>query len=51
MTGCYYAPPELLDQLESQDQVLLRYAAGENPNGSLRRHRRASATRPATCSG
>jgi phosphoribosylformylglycinamidine synthase subunit PurQ / glutaminase len=36
MTGCYYAPPELLDQLESQDQVLLRYAAGENPNGSLR---------------
>jgi phosphoribosylformylglycinamidine synthase I len=36
MTGCYYAPPEMLDRLESQDQVLLRYAPGANPNGSLR---------------
>lgn len=36
MTGCYYAPPTLLDRLQASDQVLLRYAAGENPNGSLR---------------
>ena len=35
MTGCYYAPPELLDRLESEGQVLVRYAPGENPNGSL----------------
>jgi phosphoribosylformylglycinamidine synthase subunit PurQ / glutaminase len=36
MTGCYYAPPALLDQLAANDQVLLRYAPGHNPNGSLR---------------
>jgi phosphoribosylformylglycinamidine synthase subunit PurQ / glutaminase len=35
MTGCYYAPPALLDQLSANDQVLLRYAPGHNPNGSL----------------
>jgi phosphoribosylformylglycinamidine synthase subunit PurQ / glutaminase len=35
MTGCYYAPPALLDQLTANDQVLLRYAPGHNPNGSL----------------
>ena len=35
MTGCYYAPPALLDQLTADDQVLLRYASGHNPNGSL----------------
>jgi phosphoribosylformylglycinamidine synthase subunit PurQ / glutaminase len=35
MTGCYYAPPALLDQLRASDQVLLRYAPGHNPNGSL----------------
>ncbi len=34
-TGRYYAPPEQLDALESNAQVLLRYAPGENPNGSL----------------
>jgi phosphoribosylformylglycinamidine synthase len=27
--GCYQAPPDLPD-----DQVVLRYAPGENPNGS-----------------
>jgi phosphoribosylformylglycinamidine synthase I len=27
--GCYHAPPDLSD-----DQVILRYATGENPNGS-----------------
>jgi phosphoribosylformylglycinamidine synthase len=35
-TGRYYAPEEELDRLEAGGQVLLRYAPGENPNGSLR---------------
>jgi phosphoribosylformylglycinamidine synthase len=36
MSGRYYAPPEQLDALEANGQVLLRYAPGQNPNGSLR---------------
>jgi phosphoribosylformylglycinamidine synthase subunit PurQ / glutaminase len=32
--GCYHADPETLDRLESNGQVLFRYA-GTNPNGSL----------------
>ena len=35
-TGRFYAPELQLDQLEARGQVLLRYAPGENPNGSLR---------------
>ena len=35
-TGRYYAPEEALDELEASGQVLLRYAEGHNPNGSLR---------------
>jgi phosphoribosylformylglycinamidine synthase len=35
-TGRYYAPDEALDELEANGQVLLRYAEGHNPNGSLR---------------
>ncbi len=35
-TGCYYAPEQALDELEAQGQVVLRYAEGQNPNGSLR---------------
>jgi phosphoribosylformylglycinamidine synthase subunit PurQ / glutaminase len=35
-TGRYYAPEDGLDELESNGQVVLRYAAGQNPNGSLR---------------
>jgi phosphoribosylformylglycinamidine synthase len=35
-TGRYYAPDEALDEMESNGQVLLRYAPGQNPNGSLR---------------
>jgi phosphoribosylformylglycinamidine synthase I len=35
-TGRYYAPEAQLDELESSGQVLLRYAPGHNPNGSLR---------------
>jgi phosphoribosylformylglycinamidine synthase I len=35
-TGRFFAPPEQLDELEANGQVLLRYAPGENPNGSER---------------
>ena len=35
-TGRYYAPEDQLAALEANDQILLRYAPGENPNGSLR---------------
>jgi phosphoribosylformylglycinamidine synthase len=35
-TGRYYAPEAALDELESEGQVLLRYAEGQNPNGSAR---------------
>jgi phosphoribosylformylglycinamidine synthase len=34
-TGRYYAPDDQLARLEAADQVLLRYAPGQNPNGSL----------------
>ena len=34
--GRYYADASTLDRLERSDQVVLRYAAGHNPNGSLR---------------
>ncbi|HEY3727242.1 MAG TPA: phosphoribosylformylglycinamidine synthase subunit PurQ [Solirubrobacteraceae bacterium] len=34
-SGRFYAPSEELARLESAGQVLLRYAPGENPNGSL----------------
>ena len=33
--GAYFAPPELVDELERHDQIALRYAAGANPNGSI----------------
>jgi phosphoribosylformylglycinamidine synthase len=36
MSGRYFAPPDLLDRLEANGQVVLRYAAGQNPNGSVR---------------
>jgi phosphoribosylformylglycinamidine synthase I len=35
-TGRYYAPAAELDRLEAAGQVVLRYAHGNNPNGSLR---------------
>ncbi len=35
-TGRYYAPEDQLDALEESGQVVLRYAPGHNPNGSLR---------------
>jgi phosphoribosylformylglycinamidine synthase I len=34
--GRYFAPDPVLDELESRDQVALRYAPGQNPNGSVR---------------
>jgi phosphoribosylformylglycinamidine synthase subunit PurQ / glutaminase len=35
-TGRYYAPPEDLERMEAAGQIVLRYIAGTNPNGSLR---------------
>ncbi len=35
-SGRYFAPHELLDQIEQRGQVVFRYAAGHNPNGSAR---------------
>jgi phosphoribosylformylglycinamidine synthase subunit PurQ / glutaminase len=35
-TGRYWAPDEVLDELERGGQVILRYAAGHNFNGSAR---------------
>jgi phosphoribosylformylglycinamidine synthase I len=35
-TGRYFAPDGLLDSLEDAGQVVLRYAPGDNPNGSVR---------------
>jgi phosphoribosylformylglycinamidine synthase I len=36
MSGRYFAPEEDLDRLEANGQVAFRYAAGQNPNGSIR---------------
>jgi phosphoribosylformylglycinamidine synthase len=36
MSGRYFAPPEQLDELEAAGRVAFRYAAGNNPNGSVR---------------
>jgi len=35
-TGRFHAPEPELDRLEASGQVLLKYAPGHNPNGSLR---------------
>ena len=35
-TGRYWAPDEVLDELEANGQVALRYSAGHNFNGSAR---------------
>jgi len=34
-TGRYYAPPADLESLHAHGQIVLKYAAGHNPNGSL----------------
>jgi phosphoribosylformylglycinamidine synthase subunit PurQ / glutaminase len=36
MTGRYFAPDAELGEIEAAGQVAFRYAAGHNPNGSLR---------------
>jgi phosphoribosylformylglycinamidine synthase len=36
MSGRYFAPDEELDRIEAAGRVVLRYAPGRNPNGSLR---------------
>jgi phosphoribosylformylglycinamidine synthase len=33
--GCWFADEELLARLESNGQIVLRYAAGANPNGAV----------------
>ena len=33
--GCWYAPPELLAELETAGQIVLRYEPGQNPNGAV----------------
>ena len=33
--GCWFADAALLDELEQNEQVVLRYGAGANPNGSI----------------
>ena len=35
MSGRYFAPPALLEQLEAGGQVVFRYADGHNANGSV----------------
>jgi phosphoribosylformylglycinamidine synthase len=35
MSGRWFAPPELLAELEANDQIAFRYAPGQNPNGSI----------------
>jgi phosphoribosylformylglycinamidine synthase len=35
-TGRYYAPDDVLDELEADGRIVLRYAPGQNPNGSAR---------------
>jgi phosphoribosylformylglycinamidine synthase subunit PurQ / glutaminase len=32
--GCWYAPPELVGDLERAGQIVLRYEPGDNPNGA-----------------
>jgi phosphoribosylformylglycinamidine synthase len=34
--GRYYAPEQMLDEIEASGQVAFRYAPGRNPNGSVR---------------
>jgi phosphoribosylformylglycinamidine synthase len=34
-TGRYYAPEPVLEEMEAHGQIVLRYASGYNPNGSV----------------
>ncbi len=33
--GCWFADPDTIDELDAAAQIVLRYAAGENPNGAV----------------
>jgi phosphoribosylformylglycinamidine synthase I len=33
--GCWFAPADVVHELEENGQIVLRYAEGENPNGSI----------------
>jgi phosphoribosylformylglycinamidine synthase len=35
MSGRWFAPPDLLADLEADERIVFRYAAGQNPNGSV----------------
>jgi phosphoribosylformylglycinamidine synthase subunit PurQ / glutaminase len=35
MSGRWFAPPEMLAEIEASGQLVFRYAAGSNPNGSV----------------
>jgi phosphoribosylformylglycinamidine synthase len=35
MSGRWFAPPDMLAELEEANQVVFRYAPGQNPNGSV----------------
>jgi phosphoribosylformylglycinamidine synthase subunit PurQ / glutaminase len=35
MSGRWFAPTDMLERLEANGQVVFRYAAGHNPNGSV----------------
>ena len=35
MSGRWFAPPELLAEVEANGQIVFRYRAGQNPNGSV----------------
>jgi phosphoribosylformylglycinamidine synthase subunit PurQ / glutaminase len=36
MSGRYFAPDDEIDRMEADGQIAFRYAAGDNPNGSVR---------------
>src|SRR5690242_19903906 len=36
MSGRFFAPEDELDRMEAEGGIAFRYAAGENPNGSVR---------------
>jgi phosphoribosylformylglycinamidine synthase subunit PurQ / glutaminase len=35
MSGRWFAPDEMVDELEASERIVFRYAAGQNPNGSV----------------
>ena len=50
-TGRYYAPDEVLDALEANGQIVLRYAPRPEPERVAARHRRRDATRQGNVMG